>query len=117
MNAKQELLKRMEAIGKGGLYKSFDPQWESVLPSIKAIKIKRMDLRGNTTTLLAKAYPVSMKDLDVLDFEYDNGYGYQEIDGIVLFSDNSWLERWEYDGSEGWEYKKAPTIRRVLEES
>ena len=45
-----------------------------------------------------------------LDFEYDEGYGGQELFGIVWFNDGSWLERWEYDGSEGWTYKKTPQI-------
>lgn len=38
--------------------------------------------------------------------DYDNGYGHQEIEDSleILFKDGSWLQRWEYDGSEGWEY-------------
>ena len=44
-----------------------------------------------------------------LDVDYDNGYGGNEIPMqlVVVFKDGSWLERWEYDGSEGWEYKQA----------
>jgi len=49
-----------------------------------------------------------------LDFDYCEGYGSQELYGLVLFDDNSWLERGEYDGSEWWEYKKPPTIEEVL---
>jgi len=39
--------------------------------------------------------------------DYDSGYGAQEIEEslIVLFNDGTWMERWEYDGSEGWEYR------------
>ena len=39
--------------------------------------------------------------------DYDSGYGAQEIEDslIVLFNDGAWLERWEYDGSEGWDYR------------
>lgn len=39
-------------------------------------------------------------------FMYDSGYGSQEIDSslIVQFSDGTYLERREYDGSEWWEY-------------
>ena len=48
--------------------------------------------------------------LKELDFEYDNGYGMQELGGLVWFDDNSWLERREYDGSEWWEYKQYPKI-------
>lgn len=40
------------------------------------------------------------------DFLYDNGYGAQEIayDLIVCFKDGSYLDRYEYDGSESWAY-------------
>lgn len=48
--------------------------------------------------------------LDSLDFEYDHGYGSQELFGTVWLEDGTWLERGEYDGSEWWEYKKTPDI-------
>ena len=40
------------------------------------------------------------------NIEYDAGYGLQEIDSelIVYFTDGSWLERVEYDGSEWWRH-------------
>ena len=40
------------------------------------------------------------------DKEYDPGYGSAEVFGdlVVLFKDGSYLERWEYDGSEGWRH-------------
>lgn len=40
------------------------------------------------------------------NFLYDNGYGAQEIacDLIVCFKDGSYLDRYEYDGSESWAY-------------
>lgn len=46
------------------------------------------------------------------DFEYDNGFGGQEIppDLNIIFSDGSWLERGEYDGSEWWAFKQTPKI-------
>lgn len=45
------------------------------------------------------------------DFEYDSGYGSAEIPGdlVIVFSDNSWLERGEYDGSEWWSYCRTPS--------
>lgn len=49
-------------------------------------------------------------ELNKLDFEYDDGYGSQELFGFVLFDDNSWLERYEYDGSEHWIYQKTPVL-------
>ena len=46
-----------------------------------------------------------------LDFEYDSGYGMQEILGTVwLMEEHTWLERGEYDGSEWWEYTECPKI-------
>lgn len=45
-----------------------------------------------------------------LDFEYHDGYGGQELFGIVWFNDGSWLERGEYDGSEWWAYRTTPLI-------
>lgn len=49
-----------------------------------------------------------------LNIEYDSGYGNQELDGVVLFSDNTWLSRAEYDGSEWWRYNKPPTVEEIL---
>jgi hypothetical protein len=49
-------------------------------------------------------------ELDKLDYEYDDGYGCQELFGTVLFTDGSWLERNEYDGSENWMWTTAPTL-------
>ena len=48
--------------------------------------------------------------LRALDFEYNNGYGGQELFGKVWLQNNAWLERHEYDGSEWWEYKCFPSI-------
>lgn len=45
------------------------------------------------------------------DIEYDSGFGAQEIasDLIVMFNDNTYLTRYEYDGSEHWSY--TPVIK------
>jgi len=48
--------------------------------------------------------------LPQLDFEYDEGYGGQELFGNVWYTDGTWSERGEYDGSEWWEYKVCPDI-------
>lgn len=41
---------------------------------------------------------------------YDAGFGASKIadDLVVVFNDNTWLEREEYDGAECWAYKEAP---------
>jgi len=48
--------------------------------------------------------------LKSLNYEYDSGYGLQEVYGTVWFTDGTWLEREEYDGAENWVYKKTPPI-------
>ena len=50
------------------------------------------------------------KFFELLDFDYENGFGRQHIDGTVWLADGSWLERGEYDGSEWWEWKRSPDI-------
>lgn len=46
------------------------------------------------------------------DFDYYAGYGGQEVaNDIVVVGKDWWMERFEYDGSECWSYKKRPTIK------
>jgi hypothetical protein len=41
------------------------------------------------------------------NFRYDKGYGAVEInETLYIVGDNWWLERWEYDGSEGWTFQR-----------
>jgi hypothetical protein len=45
------------------------------------------------------------------DFEYDDGYGLNEIRlDLVVVGKGWWLERYEYDGSEWWVYKEQPKL-------
>jgi hypothetical protein len=48
--------------------------------------------------------------LSQLDFEYDDGFGSQELFGYVWLNDGTWLARYEYDGSEEWELLCCPDI-------
>ena len=42
--------------------------------------------------------------------EYDADYIFEEIDRrLVVVGKDFWLERYEYDGSEWWEFKTLPT--------
>lgn len=45
------------------------------------------------------------------NYNYDSWYGGQELFWEIVFNDGTWLERWEYDGSEWREYKKTPEIK------
>ena len=53
----------------------------------------------------------SMNDvLPMLDFEYDSGYGSQNLFGYIWYKDGTWSERGEYGGSEWWEHMTRPPI-------
>lgn len=43
-----------------------------------------------------------------LYLSYDNCYGTQYVLGFIVFTDETWIERTEYDGSECWEHKRKP---------
>ena len=45
---------------------------------------------------------------DIRSYDYDNGYGEQYVFGFIVFTDGTWLERMEYDGSEWWALRRAP---------
>jgi len=45
-----------------------------------------------------------------MNFHYDSGYANQELFGTVFFTDQTWAERWEYDGAEGWRLCKVPEL-------
>lgn len=70
------------------------------------------DYDSCTTYYLDKYYlPEDYKKFfELLDFEYENGFGRQRLDGTVWLADGSWLERGEYDGSEWWEWKRSPDV-------
>lgn len=46
--------------------------------------------------------------LELLNFDYDDGFGGQELEGTIWYTDGTWSSRGEYDGSEWWEYHKRP---------
>lgn len=46
----------------------------------------------------------------MMDFEYNSGYGSAEVDlSLKVVGDDWWLERYEYDGAECWNFKTMPT--------
>ena len=48
------------------------------------------------------------------NINYDASYGSQNFFGLVLLSDNTWFERYEYDGSECWVHKKRPELHKLI---
>jgi len=53
--------------------------------------------------------------LNDLDFDYDNGYGGQNLFGTIWYEDGTWSERGEYDGSEWYVYRQCPQIPAELD--
>lgn len=47
---------------------------------------------------------------------YYAGYGTQQLFGVVVYNDGSWLSRGEYDGSEWWTLNKCPIEEEVFED-
>lgn len=49
--------------------------------------------------------------LQLSDIEYYEGFGCQEVaSDLMIVGKDFWLERYEYDGAEHWEYKTMPDI-------
>ena len=57
-----------------------------------------------------------MNFLENLNFDYDAGFGGQELYGTIWLDDGTWYTRGEYDGSEWWQYHCCPTIPQQLKE-
>ena len=52
--------------------------------------------------------------IESLDFEYDAGYGGQELFGCIWYKDGTWADRGEYDGSEWWQHHECPIVPKSL---
>ena len=49
--------------------------------------------------------------LNIANKDYDAGFGSNEVNHhLVIVGKDWWMERWEYDGSEGWHFKSKPII-------
>ena len=47
--------------------------------------------------------------------EYDNGFGFQQLGGVVALTKGEWLSRGEYDGSEWWDWNVYPKEENYVE--
>ena len=111
INAKKEFLNLV----KKGEVKCANIKYE---PSVGYWPDEDSNLDSNQSKQILLKIGYSESDyqvfLDSLDFEYENGFGIQQLFGFVWFKDGTWMERWEYDGSEGWELKICPPIPDYL---
>ena len=87
--------------------------------TIDAIKSTNHDLKDVMFVGSADGkYRMSIeKFVKKANFNYDDGYGGTEIatDLIVYFNDHTYMQRWEYDGSEGWEYRVKAIFNKTDE--
>jgi hypothetical protein len=89
MNAKQELIKHIQ---------------DRVVKYVHIV-------RGSEYDDAHKVFAGKLPDvLPLLDFEYNDGYGAQELFGNIWYADGTWSERREYDGSEWWVHVVCPPI-------
>lgn len=91
INAKEELLRHIEDREVEYVYITIgDPFYSETLELYK----------GTLEEVLPKLENVV----------YDSGFGIQELFGTIWYTDGTWSERCEYDGSEWWEYRERPKI-------
>lgn len=104
MNVKKEFISHLEKIQKNNK------------EVISAIIVLKSFLYTDLKIVLNLNYSDSEYNnfLKALNFEYNNGYGTQEIYGYIWYNDGTWSERYEYDGSEWWSYKKCPSFNDKL---
>lgn len=90
---------------------------KELLRIVNATEIKCAEISCNDKSIELKAghtFSELTVFLESLDFEYDDGYGGQELYGLVWLDDGTWLSRGEYDGSEWWERHVLPEIPEHL---
>lgn len=76
--------------------------------TILKIEIAYTPINWDDNTTITK----NITTLDDLNFDYDAGYGSQELFGVVYCKNSNnrpvWLTREEYDGSEWWDINTIP---------
>ena len=105
MNAKEELLHKLESCN--ARIKCADitvgDDWDN--------DRKKITLREGYTDLEFRQF------LQLMDFEYHDGFGRQALFGIVWLDNDEWLQRGEYDGSEWWDHMSLPEIPDNLKQN
>ena len=101
MNAKAEYLEHIK--GKDVLCASLRfEEWDDIT--------RLFELKQNHTEQELETF------LGMLDFEYDNGYGRQQLFGYIWYKDGTWSQRGKYIVSEWWEHMQVPEIPEELKQ-
>lgn len=66
--------------------------------------------RGGSHLSVGYSHTELVQFLESLEYNYDSGYGGQELCGTIWYKDGTWSDRGEYDGSEWWDYHGVPDI-------
>jgi hypothetical protein len=79
---------------------------------VKCAKIERGKYEDAKVSILPFMFTKKqwIQFLADINYQYDDGYGVQEVFGTIWYKDGTWSERAEYDGSEWWAYKSCPPI-------
>ena len=84
--------------------------------AIKCAYIQFIDYEDGEKFFLTTGYTDDeyKQFLSDIDRTYNNGYGGQNLDGMIWYEDGTWTTRDEYDGSEWWVYHEVPEIPDFL---
>jgi hypothetical protein len=91
INAQQELIAHIEQCG-------VEVKYISIIHGSEYSDV-RVTIEGELAEVLPQ-----------LNFDYDSGFGGQNLYGTIWYSDGTWSSRGEYDGSEWWQYNKCPEL-------
>ncbi len=104
MNAKDEFLSAIKNYEVIGAQITFGGYYNSYIDSLN----KKFVLPLLYTDEEYKSF------LKFLDRKYDNGYGSQELFGIIVCKNGIWMDRHEYNGSENWEVNHYPDLGKLF---
>jgi len=110
-NAKEELLKLLEGKAKvkcATITKGYQYNGKEPYPKFELKVNHTFELKVNHTEEEFQSF------LKSLNFDYDSGFGGQELFGTIWLEDGTWCTRGEYDGSEWWEHNQLPEIPSEL---
>ena len=81
--------------------------------TVKCAKIKLFSKQGNLTANLPVGYTPEgyLLFLEKINVEYNNGYGGQNLMGVIWYNgDLTWSTRGDYDRSGWWDFHEVPTV-------
>ena len=69
----------------------------------------------DVVAVMGEDFQITKEDfLELADTLYDDGYGSSKVaTDLCIVGEDFWLERYEYDGSEWWEFKAMPRYEHL----